>query len=174
MRPNVGTIRNFGASVKVAASASAPSGSDAPEAKPSPTTSIPTADVDEFAACQLLTSAERKRLTAAAASLATGDAATTSALSTDADLARAFADRPVTTLRSATPDHRLVVDRTAAGVASWYEFFPRSEGAKRLKDGTVKSGTFRSATKRLPGVAAMGFDVLYLVPIHPIGTTNRK
>ncbi|MBQ3360431.1 MAG: alpha-1,4-glucan--maltose-1-phosphate maltosyltransferase [Microbacterium sp.] len=118
--------------------------------------------------------AERKRLTAAAASLATGDAATTSALSTDADLARAFADRPVTALRSATPDHRLVVDRTAAGVASWYEFFPRSEGAKRLKDGTVKSGTFRSATKRLPGVAAMGFDVLYLVPIHPIGTTNRK
>ena len=118
--------------------------------------------------------AERKLLTAAASSLATGDAETTSALSTDADLARVFSDRPVTTLRSATPDHRLVVDRTVAGVASWYEFFPRSEGARRLKDGTVKSGTFRSATKRLPGVAAMGFDVLYLVPIHPIGTTNRK
>ncbi|MFF7292405.1 alpha-1,4-glucan--maltose-1-phosphate maltosyltransferase [Microbacterium sp. NPDC008134] len=118
--------------------------------------------------------AERKRLTAAAASLASADAETTSALATDADLARILSDRPATSLRSATQAHRLVVDRTIAGVASWYEFFPRSEGAKRLKDGTVKSGTFRSATRRLPGVAAMGFDVLYLVPIHPIGTTNRK
>jgi starch synthase (maltosyl-transferring) len=59
-------------------------------------------------------------------------------------------------------------------VGSWYEFFPRSEGARRLKDGTWKSGTFRTAMKRLDGVAAMGFDVVYLPPIHPIGVTNRK
>ncbi|MCK2036673.1 alpha-1,4-glucan--maltose-1-phosphate maltosyltransferase [Microbacterium sp. SSW1-49] len=142
-------------------------------------------DVDVMAAlgAELLTraaaekdrpAAQRTRLRADAASLAGGDAATTLRLSTDAGLAQLFADRPTTTLRSTSDAQSIVVDRTAAGVAAWYEFFPRSEGAKRLKDGTVKSGTFRTAAKRLPAVAAMGFDVLYLVPIHPIGTTNRK
>ncbi|MDQ0725571.1 alpha-1,4-glucan--maltose-1-phosphate maltosyltransferase [Microbacterium sp. W4I20] len=118
--------------------------------------------------------AQRKRLAADAASLASGDAQTTIDLSTDAELARIFAERPLTTLRSAAEPQTLLVDRVGAGVGAWYEFFPRSEGARRLKDGTVKSGTFRTAAKRLPGVAQMGFDVLYLVPIHPIGTTNRK
>ncbi|MCS3441401.1 alpha-1,4-glucan--maltose-1-phosphate maltosyltransferase [Microbacterium phyllosphaerae] len=118
--------------------------------------------------------AQRKRLTADSAALLAGDGATTIALSTDADLARVFLERPLTSLRSASAAHTLLVERTAAGVGAWYEFFPRSEGAKRLKDGTIKSGTFRTATKRLPAVAAMGFDVIYLVPIHPIGITNRK
>ena len=118
--------------------------------------------------------AQRKRLLDAAGALRSGDAETTFAMSTDSELARIFRERPVTTIRSATPDHALVVDRLAAGVGAWYEFFPRSEGARRLKDGTVKSGTFRTAMRRLPEVAAMGFDVVYLVPIHPIGTTNRK
>ena len=68
----------------------------------------------------------------------------------------------------------LRVERARAGVGSWYEFFPRSEGAKQAKDGTWTSGTFRTAAKRLPGVAGMGFDVLYLPPIHPIGTAFRK
>lgn len=68
----------------------------------------------------------------------------------------------------------LRVERSRAAIGSWYEFFPRSEGAKRAKDGTWKSGTFRTAAKRLPAVAAMGFDVIYLPPIHPIGATFRK
>ncbi|KJL28044.1 alpha-1,4-glucan--maltose-1-phosphate maltosyltransferase [Microbacterium oxydans] len=118
--------------------------------------------------------AQRKRLKADAEALSRGEADTTLALSLDPTLAAVFAERPVASLRSAGEEQRLLVDRTAAGVAAWYEFFPRSEGAKRLKDGTVKSGTFRTAAKRLPGVAAMGFDVVYLVPIHPIGTSNRK
>jgi starch synthase (maltosyl-transferring) len=59
-------------------------------------------------------------------------------------------------------------------VGSWYEFFPRSEGAKLAKDGTWTSGTFRTAAKRLQAVADMGFDVLYLPPIHPIGASGRK
>ena len=65
----------------------------------------------------------------------------------------------------------LFVQRQRALYGSWYEFFPRSEGA------TIdppRSGTFKTAAQRLPGVAAMGFDVLYLPPIHPIGTTARK
>ncbi|MGW9156198.1 maltotransferase domain-containing protein [Microbacterium sp. NPDC055665] len=118
--------------------------------------------------------AQRKRLLSDAESLEGGDGATALALSTDPGLADLFRARPLVTLCSATERHTLNVERHAAGVGAWYEFFPRSEGAKRLKDGTVKSGTFRTAAKRLPEVAAMGFDVVYLVPIHPIGTTNRK
>jgi starch synthase (maltosyl-transferring) len=68
----------------------------------------------------------------------------------------------------------LIVQRRRAAVGNWYEFFPRSEGAVRHPDGSWTSGTFRTAAKRLPAVAAMGFDVLYLPPIHPIGTTFRK
>lgn len=117
---------------------------------------------------------QRTRLRADANALRAGDATTTAALSVDPDLAALFAERPLMTLRSASAEQVLHVDRTRAGVGAWYEFFPRSEGARRLKDGTVRSGTFRTAAKRLPEVAAMGFDVIYLVPIHPIGTTNRK
>ncbi|MGB3732728.1 MAG: maltotransferase domain-containing protein [Microbacterium sp.] len=118
--------------------------------------------------------AERRMLRAAAARLRPADAGELTTVSTDAALAAAFAARPHAALGSVTDWLPLRVERRAAGVGSWYEFFPRSEGAARRKDGTVKSGTFRSAIKRLPGVAGMGFDILYLVPVHPIGTTNRK
>jgi starch synthase (maltosyl-transferring) len=85
-----------------------------------------------------------------------------------------FEGRPLAELASDSGEHVIHVERRRAGVGSWYEFFPRSEGARRLRNGTWRSGTFRSAMKRLDGVAAMGFDVLYLPPIHPIGVTNRK
>ncbi|WP_432479624.1 alpha-1,4-glucan--maltose-1-phosphate maltosyltransferase [Nocardioides sp. GXQ0305] len=66
-------------------------------------------------------------------------------------------------------------DRKRALFGSWYEFFPRSEGALRdQRTGKVTTGTFRTASKRLDAVAAMGFDVIYLPPIHPIGAVNRK
>ena len=66
-------------------------------------------------------------------------------------------------------------DRTRALFGSWYEFFPRSEGATRDETtGKVTSGTFATAAKRLDAVAEMGFDVIYLPPIHPIGEVNRK
>jgi starch synthase (maltosyl-transferring) len=69
----------------------------------------------------------------------------------------------------------LWVDRERALYGSWYEFFPRSEGARTDPvTGATRSGTLRTAMERLPAVAAMGFDVVYLPPIHPIGTTNRK
>jgi starch synthase (maltosyl-transferring) len=60
------------------------------------------------------------------------------------------------------------VERKRAGFASWYELFPRSQGEKG------KHGTLRGVIAQLPRIKAMGFDVLYLTPIHPIGTTNRK
>ncbi|MFK4541033.1 starch synthase (maltosyl-transferring) [Streptomyces tendae] len=63
----------------------------------------------------------------------------------------------------------LLVERERALYGAWYEFFPRSEGTP-----TQPHGTFRTAARRLPAIAAMGFDVVYLPPIHPIGTTHRK
>jgi starch synthase (maltosyl-transferring) len=60
------------------------------------------------------------------------------------------------------------VDRERARFGAWYEFFPRSTATER------KHGTFKTAVAKLPAVAAMGFDVAYLPPIHPIGHTHRK
>ncbi len=118
--------------------------------------------------------AERKHLESLAQKLDTADATTALAVATDAEIIALFAARPLVSLSSSTAEHTLIVERTTAGVAAWYEFFPRSEGAKRMKDGTVKSGSFRTAAKRLPAVAEMGFQVVYLPPIHPIGRTHRK
>jgi starch synthase (maltosyl-transferring) len=119
---------------------------------------------------------ERRRLESAAAALR--DPATTHEstleIVRDPSIAAFFRARPLTSLMTIGRRHELLVERERAGVGAWYEFFPRSEGARRLKDGTVKSGTFRTAMRRIPGVAAMGFDVLYLPPIHPIGRINRK
>jgi starch synthase (maltosyl-transferring) len=65
----------------------------------------------------------------------------------------------------------LRVQRRRALYGSWYEFFPRSEGAST---DPLRSGTFNEAAMRLPAIAAMGFDVIYVPPIHPIGHINRK
>ena len=79
----------------------------------------------------------------------------------------------------ARPATRSCVDRQRALFGSWYEFFPRSIGA--VLDGSptrrpARCGTarFKDATEHLDYVAAMGFDVVYLPPIHPIGEVNRK
>ena len=92
----------------------------------------------------------------------------------DENLAAVFRDRPLVSLATAGETLPLRVERERAGVGAWYEFFPRSEGAVRESDGTVRSGTFATAAGRLPEVARMGFQVVYLPPIHPIGVTNRK
>lgn len=63
----------------------------------------------------------------------------------------------------------LRVERTKALFSSWYEIFPRSTA-----DEPGRHGTFADVEKRLPRIAEMGFDVLYLPPIHPIGRSNRK
>jgi starch synthase (maltosyl-transferring) len=85
----------------------------------------------------------------------------------------AFPLRELTTTSGWCP---LMVDRQRALFGSWYEFFPRSEGAKVDPLGRRRSvsGTLRTAAKRLDAIAAMGFDVVYLPPVHPIGTTARK
>ncbi len=91
------------------------------------------------------------------------------------DLAELLWEHPVRELVTATPPASIWVDRPRALFSAWYEMFPRSEGAAVTRDGApVRHGTFATAAKRLPGIAAMGFDVVYLPPIHPIGTVNRK
>jgi starch synthase (maltosyl-transferring) len=67
------------------------------------------------------------------------------------------------------PSPRVVVDRTAALFGAWYEFFPRS--AEGRGD---RGSTFRDCLPRVDDAKAMGFDVIYFPPIHPIGHTNRK
>ncbi|MBM9503747.1 alpha-1,4-glucan--maltose-1-phosphate maltosyltransferase [Actinacidiphila acididurans] len=81
---------------------------------------------------------------------------------------------PLRELVSASRPLPLHVERERALFGSWYEFFPRSEGAVVTEGEPPRSGTFRTAAERLPAVAAMGFDVVYLPPIHPIGTAFRK
>ena len=79
---------------------------------------------------------------------------------------RAFATRPEVV-------YPVDAERSAASFASWYELFPRSLGNPPGADAT-HHGTFDDVIERLPAVKAMGFDVLYFPPIHPIGKRNRK
>ncbi len=64
---------------------------------------------------------------------------------------------------------KVYVERKRAGFSSWYELFPRSQGVDKRR-----SGTFKDVVNRLDAIKSMGFDVLYLTPIHPIGFTNRR
>src|SRR5690606_37521334 len=67
------------------------------------------------------------------------------------------------------PPLTIDAERTGAGFAAWYEMFPRS-----MSGDPARHGDFDDVIAELPRVRAMGFDVLYFPPIHPIGRTNRK
>jgi starch synthase (maltosyl-transferring) len=112
-----------------------------------------------------------KRIKEAAQKLADAE------LSLEERLRVAFADDVVETVRvplvpgdaTRLAPLPLIVDRAEAGFSAWYELFPRSQG--KVKG---KHGTFADTAARLPEIAAMGFDVIYLPPIHPIGVAHRK
>ena len=89
----------------------------------------------------------------------------------DRDLTAVLDAHPVRDLVTAGDPMPLLVERERAAFSAWYEFFPRSVGASV---DPPKSGTFRTAASRLPAIAAMGFDVVYLPPIHPVGIAFRK
>lgn len=80
---------------------------------------------------------------------------------------------PLRKLLTRGPVRKVWVERRKALVSSWYEFFPRSTGGWDA-EGNPVHGTFRTATKELDRAARMGFDTVYLPPIHPIGEINRK
>ncbi len=97
------------------------------------------------------------------------------AAGTSAAVRSALTTLPVRELVTVSAQFQLRVQRERALVGAWYEFFPRSEGATQdPTTGKWRSGTLRTAAQRLPAIAAMGFDVAYLTPIHPIGRTHRK
>ena len=112
---------------------------------------------------------EARRLTAAARSLRAGGTKTAAdALEPElAVLMTRHGERPFATVHD--PELAVVVDREKARFGAWYELFPRSCSPVKGRHGTL-----RDVEARLPYVEAMGFDVLYLPPIHPIGRVNRK
>ncbi|WP_309110633.1 maltotransferase domain-containing protein [Saccharothrix sp.] len=86
---------------------------------------------------------------------------------------QALWERPVRDLVTKGETHHLWVDRERALFGSWYEFFPRSTGG-RDADGNPVHGTLTTAADALDRIKDMGFDVVYLPPVHPIGEVNRK
>jgi starch synthase (maltosyl-transferring) len=110
---------------------------------------------------------DNQKLVTYAAQLRKGKAEATAALGSDlAELMERHADRSLSTTYSREVEVVVEVERARYG--AWYEMFPRSAG----KQG--KHGTFRDVEEWLPYISGMGFDVLYLPPIHPIGRTHRK
>jgi starch synthase (maltosyl-transferring) len=97
------------------------------------------------------------------------DAAGVELLLSDATLAAMRAVDPQDFLIRHAPPLLLDAERPQAEFASWYEMFPRS-----ATHDPARHGTFDDVIERLPAIRAMGFDVLYFPPIHPIGHTNRK
>ncbi len=97
--------------------------------------------------------------------LQTGDAAPL----LTAELKDAMAESQLRPDLTRSPLFPLMADRPRARAGAWYEMVPRSQGRT-----PGQHGTFKDCIARLPDIAAMGFDVVYLTPIHPIGHTNRK
>ncbi|CAN5652843.1 alpha-1,4-glucan--maltose-1-phosphate maltosyltransferase [soil metagenome] len=119
---------------------------------------------------------DRKALLEWAAKLETSaqdpafDAGTLKLLALDADLAEVASRYPDRRFEARYPiELPLIADRQRARFSSWYELFPRSTSST-----PGAHGTLRDVEARLPAIAAMGFDVLYFPPIHPIGRIQRK
>ncbi|WP_411090650.1 alpha-1,4-glucan--maltose-1-phosphate maltosyltransferase [Streptomyces sp. 049-1] len=125
----------------------------------------------ERAAADVPGSEDRRVLLAAVEALRdeTRPAATRLAAALTPEVDAVLARHPLRELVTSSDPMPLLVERERALYGAWYEFFPRSEGTPEQPH-----GTFRTAARRLPAIAAMGFDVVYLPPVHPIGTTHRK
>ncbi|KDP90399.1 alpha-1,4-glucan:maltose-1-phosphate maltosyltransferase [Clavibacter cf. michiganensis LMG 26808] len=132
--------------------------------------------LERAAADETRDGADRDVLRAALAGISDADASPEARLAaaTTPDVLAAIDRLPLRSLVTLSPERTIVVERERAAVGSWYEFFPRSEGAVEHEDGSWTSGTFATAARRLPAIRDMGFDVVYIPPVHPIGRTNRK
>ena len=98
------------------------------------------------------------------------------AAATDQEITAVLARYPLRDLVTRSGRCPVIVHRQRALYGAWYEFFPRSEGMQVDPMGRREpiGGTLRSAACRLEPIADLGFDVVYLPPVHPIGTTARK
>ena len=118
---------------------------------------------------------EAKKLVEVAEKLADKTKSAKARLAEAESVSTIFAHEPLRSLITLSQEFEINCERELAGSAAWYEFFPRSEGATfDAKTKSWTSGNFKTAAKRLPAVAEMGFQVLYLPPIHPIGEAFRK
>jgi starch synthase (maltosyl-transferring) len=102
-----------------------------------------------------------------------GDPLVRAASAATTEVTQLLAKYPLRDLLTRGETFGIWVDRPRARFGSWYEMFPRSTGG-RDKKGRAVHGTFVTATEALPRIARMGFDVVYLPPIHPIGKVHRK
>jgi len=144
-------------------------------------------DLELLEGAQLLRAASRgaKLSAARAALLNTAKAIESTSVDAERRIKRALHDEVLTLMQTHArrrdltryrSDLRITVDRERARFAAWYEMFPRSAVSPRepSEESTVPHGTFTDAACHLPRLAELGFDVVYLPPIHPIGTTFRK
>jgi starch synthase (maltosyl-transferring) len=131
---------------------------------------------DRAARNQKTPRAERELLAGVASALRDGDRSPMSRLTaaSSPEVLAVMAAWPLRALTTRTRWYPVIAHRRRALFGSWYEFFPRSEGAEVGGPDGPRSGTLKTAAERLDAVAAMGFDVVYLPPVHPIGTTARK
>jgi len=117
-----------------------------------------------------MTTADRERLSALRRALAAGDISELADERLTAVFARTSPREPAARLDEPL---RVDVDALHAAFGAWYEFFPRSTVGSGTQP-TPGAGNLTDAVDRLDHIAAMGFDIVYLPPIHPIGTTDRK
>lgn len=124
-----------------------------------------------------LNAEEKKELAAAAKLMADKElpVADRFAAADNERIAALHAEHPLRDGLSESRPHALQVERPKSSFAAWYQFFPRSEGAYVDEaTGQIVQGTFKTAVSGLERAAAEGFNIVYLPPIFPIGTTNRK
>ncbi len=114
---------------------------------------------------------DRRVLADAADALARGELGAVDQPELLAAVARHQQREPLATLAAPLP---LRVERLRAQFGAWYEFFPRSTVTPARPGSPQRPGTLASAVGRLDHIAGMGFDIVYLPPIHPIGATRRK
>jgi starch synthase (maltosyl-transferring) len=112
-------------------------------------------------------------LEAAAALRTPGDPPTRVEAASTGEVTELLEQYPLRELLTRGEVYGVWVDRPLARFSSWYEMFPRSTGGWDAK-GKPVHGTFATAAQALPRIAKMGFDVVYLPPIHPIGKVHRK
>ncbi|HSJ50972.1 MAG TPA: alpha-1,4-glucan--maltose-1-phosphate maltosyltransferase [Actinomycetota bacterium] len=123
-----------------------------------------------MAASRRASGADRERLKASAKTLSGDDDAEARAEAFDPELGRLMDRYPDRRHQGVFPrELRVTVDPPLARFSAWYELFPRSTGRVR-----GRHGTFDDVIARLPYVEKLGFDVLYLPPIHPVGHARRK
>ncbi len=150
----------------------------AQQARQTAASASPDADTSAANAVRRRAVAARKLFSSVAVTLRDGDQPGVDRLGAafTQQVTSALAEFPLRELTTNSDWYPLIVHRQRALYSSWYEFFPRSEGARIDPQGQRPpvSGTFRTAARRLDAIAAMGFDVVYLPPVHPIGTTARK